>query len=434
MSLLTVGLNHNTAPLSIREAVAFPADEFDSALGDFLRLPHVREGAILSTCNRTELYAILDDDGQTGNGLTNEGMLCYWLCNRRGLNPADLRACFYVHHGREAVRHSLRVAAGLDSMILGEPQILGQMKNAYRSARAANGVGTLLTRLFEHSFAVAKQIRSQTDIGANPVSVAYAGVSLARQIFADVSKTSAMLIGAGDTIELTARYLSEIGVSRMIFANRSLERAQQLATQYQGYAISLDDIGAHLAEADMLISSTAAPGYLVQHTDLKKALRARRRKPMFALDLAVPRDIDPAAAELEDVYLYSVDDLQGVIDDNMRSRVEAANRADVMLDGRIDEYLEWIDSRQASYTIYAMREAAHASRDEVMAKARRQLARGDNPEDVLDFVGRTLTNKLLHSPSATLRKATGTRQQRLLGPARELFGLDPEPSQNQDPE
>lgn len=434
MSLLTVGLNHNTAPLSVREAAAFPADQFDSALDDFLRLPQVREGAILSTCNRTELYAILDDDVATSDGLAHDTILCDWLCKQRGLDPANMSGCFYIHHDRDAVRHSLRVAAGLDSMILGEPQILGQMKNAYRSARAARGAGTLLTRLFEHSFAVAKQIRSQTDIGANPVSVAYTGVSLARQIFTDVSKTCAMLIGAGDTIELTARYLAEIGVSRMIFANRSVDRAQTLATRYHGYAISLDDIAAHLAEADMLIASTAAPGYLVYRRDLKKAIRARRRKPMFALDLAVPRDIEPAASDLEDVYLYSVDDLQGVIDDNMRSRREAADRAGEMLDGRIDEYLEWVESRQATDTIRALRESAHLSRDQVLARARRQLARGDDPQAVLDFVGRTLTNKLLHAPSATLRKAAGARQQRLLGPARELFGLDDETLQDdQDP-
>lgn len=424
MSLLTVGLNHNTAPLSIREAVAFPPDQFDNALADFLRLPGVLEGAILSTCNRTELYAILDAEA----GPADAGLLIKWLATQRGINRATLSGCLYVHHGREAVRHSMRVAVGLDSMILGEPQILGQMKDAYRSARAACGAGMLLTRLFEHSFAVAKQVRNQTEIGANPVSVAYTGMSLARQIFADVSRTCAMLIGAGDTIELTARYLSEIGVSRMIFANRSLDRAQALATAYQGYAISLDDVATHLAEVDMLITSTAASGYLVRRSELKQAIRARRRRPMFALDLAVPRDIEPSAADLEDVYLYSVDDLQSVIDENMRSRRKAADRADEMLDGRIDEYLEWVDSRQATATIRSLRENANVLRDEVLATARRRLARGDDPDAVLDFVGRGLTNKLMHVPSATLRKAAGARQQRLLGPARELFGLEDEDS------
>ena len=416
MTLLTVGLNHITAPLSVRETAAFPPEQFDSALDDFLRLPHVHEGAILSTCNRTELYAVTDAPG--------DAELRHWLCAQRGLNDDAMARYFYIHRDRDTVRHSLRVAAGLDSMILGEPQILGQMKNAYRSARAARGAGPLLTRLFEHSFAVAKQIRSQTEIGANPVSVAYAGVSLARQIFADLSETCAMFIGAGETVDLAARYLAEAGVHRMIFANRSVERAQSLATRYHGYAIALEDVAAHLAEADMLVSSTAAPGYLVHYDQLRGAVKKRRRKPMFVLDLAVPRDIDPAAGELEDIYLYSVDDLQSVIDDNRRSREKAAALADGMLDVRIEEYIDWLDSRQATDTIRQLRDRAHTTREDVLAKAQRRLARGENAEDVLAFVGRTLTNKLMHEPSAALRKARGAHQQELLTSARHLFSLD----------
>ncbi|MES1926519.1 glutamyl-tRNA reductase [Salinisphaera sp. T31B1] len=416
MTLLTVGLNHTTAPLSVRETAAFPPEQFDSALDDFLRLPHVEEGAILSTCNRTELYAVTDAPGDAN--------LRDWLCHQRGLPCADMTQHFYVYRDRDTVRHSLRVAAGLDSMILGEPQILGQMKNAYRSARAARGAGPLLTRLFEHSFAVAKQIRSQTDIGANPVSVAYAGVSLARQIFADLGTTCAMFIGAGETIDLAARYLAETGVRRMVFANRSLDRAQALATRYHGYAIALSDIAGHLAEADMVVSSTAAPGYMVHLSQLKAAVKQRRRKPMFVLDLAVPRDIDPAAGELEDIYLYSVDDLQSVIDDNMASRQQAARLANGMLDARIEEYIDWLDSRQATDTIRIMRERAHQARAQVMAQARRRIARGDAAEDVLDFVGHTLTNKLMHAPSATLRKARGAHQQELLTGARALFQIE----------
>ncbi|ROO27710.1 glutamyl-tRNA reductase [Salinisphaera orenii MK-B5] len=423
MTLLTVGLNHNTAPLAVRETAAFPPEQFDDALGDLLRLPHVEEGAILSTCNRTELYAVTDAPG--------DGTLRDWLCRQRGLSAHDMSGHFYVYRDRDTIRHTLRVASGLDSMILGEPQILGQMKDAYRSARAARGTGPLLTRLFEHSFAVAKQIRSQTDIGANPVSVAYAGVSLARQIFADLSETCAMLIGAGDTIDLTARYLAEIGVSRMVFANRSVERAQALATRYHGYAIALADVPAHLAEADMVIASTAAPGYIVHFSQLKAAVKRRRRKPMFVLDLAVPRDIDPAAGELEDIYLYSVDDLQGVIDDNLRSREQAASLADGMLDARIEEYIDWLDSRRATDTIKALRRQAEAERDEVLDKARRRLARGDDTDAVLAFVGRTLTNKLMHPPSATLRHARGAHQQELLTGARELFQLG-EPEHDKD--
>ncbi len=426
MTLLTVGLHHNTAPLSVRETAAFPPEQFNSALDDFLRLPHVEEGAILSTCNRTELYAVTDAPG--------DAHLRDWLCAQRGLSSADMAQHFYIYRDRETVRHSLRVASGLDSMILGEPQILGQMKTAYRSARAARGAGPLLTRLFEHSFAVAKQIRSQTEIGANPVSVAYAGVSLARQIFADLGTTCAMFIGAGETIDLAARYLSETGVRRMVFANRSLDRAQALATRYHGYAIALADVPAHLAEADMVISSTAAPGYLVHFSQLKAAVKQRRRKPMFVLDLAVPRDIDPAAGELEDIYLYSVDDLQSVIDDNKASRQQAAKLADGMLDPRIEEYIDWLDSRQATDTIKIMRQRADDSRAEVLAKAHQRLARGESVDDVLDFVGRTLTNKLMHAPSATLRKARGAHQQELLSGARTLFQIEDAFDHTDDPD
>jgi len=426
MTLLTVGLNHNTAPLAVRETAAFPPEQFDTALEDFLCLPHVEEGAILSTCNRTELYAVTEAPG--------DAALRDWLCAQRGLDNAEMARHFYIHRDRESVRHTLRVAAGLDSMILGEPQILGQMKDAYRHARGARGAGPLLTRLFEHSFAVAKQIRSETDIGANPVSVAYAGVSLARQIFADLSKSCAMLIGAGETIELTARYLAEIGVQRMVFANRSIERAQRLATRYHGYAIALPDVPTHLPEADMVITSTAAPGYILHLSHLRAAVKSRRRKPMFVLDLAVPRDIDPAAGELEDIYLYSVDDLQGVIQDNRRSREQAAALANHMLDSRIQEYIDWLDSRQATDTIKAIRTRAEYSRDDVMAKARRQLARGQPADEVLDFVGRTLTNKLMHEPSATLRKARGAHQQQLLSTARTLFQLDDPPDNDPGPD
>lgn len=426
MSLLTIGLNHHTAPLSVREAVALPADQFTDVLNEYLCLPQIREGAILSTCNRTELYAIIDDDISS----QRDGGLRQWLCHRRGLDPQRLQDCFYIHRGREVVRHSLRVAAGLDSMVLGEPQILGQMKAAYRSAQAARGTGPLLARLFEHSFTVAKVVRTRTDISANPISVAYVGISLARQIFTEVADTTAMLVGAGETIDLTARYLAEIGVERMIFANRSLDRAQDLASRYHGSAIALADIPVHLADADQLITSTAAPDYIVQAEHIKQALRKRRRKPMFVLDLAVPRDIEPDSARFEDVYLYSVDDLQSVIDENKRSRAEAATQADRIIDSRIDEYLEWVDSRQSTDTIRAIRRHAATQREQVMARARRRLARGEDPDAVLEFATRRLSNKLMHQPSAVLRKAVGSRQQRLLGPARELFGLDDDADSN----
>lgn len=415
MSLLTVGLNHNTAPLAVRERVAFPPGQSDEALTRLAELPDVREGAILSTCNRTEIYALAQ--GETDTHLRR------WVCEQRGLDATALAPHFYAYRGRDSIRHALRVAAGLDSMIVGEPQILGQMKEAFRQAQAAATVGPFLTRLFEHSFAVAKDIRTETDIGSNPVSVAYAGVSLARRIFSDFNETTAMLIGAGDTVELTARHLAEAGLQRMIFANRNLQRAQDLATRYRGFAIALDQIANHLADADIVVASTAAPTYVVGLNSLRQAVKQRRRRPMFALDLAVPRDIEPAAGTMEDVYLYSVDDLEGVIQENMRSREQAALAADRMIDTRIDEFIAWMDSRAAVDAITTLRGNADATRAEVVAKGRRMLEQGQDADEVIQFVGRSLTNKLLHEPTAALRQARGDEQQRLLQAVRTLFNL-----------
>lgn len=416
MTLLTVGLNHNTAPLAVRETVAFPPAQCREALARLLRLPQVAEGAILSTCNRTELYTVsrgADDDA-----------LRRWLCDQRGLDAAGLAPHFYVYRDRDSIRHTLRVAAGLDSMILGEPQILGQMKDAFRQAQAARSAGPLLTRLFEHSFAVAKSVRSETGIGANPVSVAYAGVGLARQIFSDFGETTAMLIGVGDTIELTARHLADAGLHRLIFANRGLERAQALAQRFKGYAIPLEDIDAHLAEADMVVAATTAPSYVLSLAAVREALRQRRRKPVFMLDLAVPRDVEPAVGELEDVYLYTVDDLRGVIDENLRSRQQAALVADGMIDARIDEFYAWLDSRRAADTIRALRRGAHDRREEVLDKARRMLAAGKDRDEVLNFVARSITNKLIHEPTTALRETRGEEQRGLLETVRRLYGLD----------
>lgn len=416
MTLLTVGLNHNTAPLAVRETVAFPPAQCQEALAGLVRLPQVAEGAILSTCNRTELYTVSRD--------ANDEALRHWLCDQRGLDAAGLAPHFYVYRDRDSIRHTLRVAAGLDSMILGEPQILGQMKDAFRQAREAHSAGPLLTRLFEHSFAVAKSVRSETGIGANPVSVAYAGVGLARQIFSDFGETTAMMIGVGDTIELTTRHLAEAGLHRLIFANRNLERAQALAQRFKGYAIPLEDIDAHLAEADMVVTATAAPTYVVSLKTVREAVRERRRKPIFMLDLAVPRDVEPTVGELEDIYLYTVDDLQGVIQENLSSRRQAALLADSMIDARIDEFYAWLDSRSAADTIRELRREAENRGEEVLAKAQRMLAAGKTPEEVMAFVTHTLTNKLIHEPTAALRHARGEEQRELLDSIRRLYGLD----------
>jgi glutamyl-tRNA reductase len=415
MRLFTVGLNHNTAPLALREAVAFTDPQLPEGLQTLTALPGIEEGAILSTCNRTEIYAVCEGDTTPPLG--------EWLCQQRRLEAARLTPYLYTHSGRDSVRHTLRVAAGLDSMILGEPQILGQMKQAYRQARVAHTAGPLLSRMFQHAFSVAKLVRSSTSIGANPVSVAYAAVRLAQQIFSDFAARTAMLVGAGDTIELAARHLHDHGLGRMIFANRSVERAQLLASQYHGYAIRLDEIDKHLAEADMVISATGSDHVILPMPAVRQALLARKRRPMFLVDLAVPRDIDPAVAELEDAYLYTVDDLRNVIEDNLRSRREAATAAEAIISERTEEFMAWMHSRSATGTINQLRSQAERDRDEVLERARRLLAQGKPIDEVLDYVGSTLTNKLMHSPTSRLRQAGPEDQRKLLEAARQLFNL-----------
>jgi glutamyl-tRNA reductase len=285
--------------------------------------------------------------------------------------------------------------------------------------------------MFQHAFSTAKLVRTTTRIGASPVSVAFAAVRLAQQIFADFGERTGMLIGAGDTAELAAKHLSEQGLGRMIFANRSLDRAQMLASHFHGYAIALDEIGKHLAEADIVISATSSETPLLSVATVRAALATRRRRPMFLVDLAVPRDIDPAVAELEDAYLYTVDDLRDVIEEGLRTRREAAVHAEAIIAERTDEFMTWLHSRSATHVINTLRGSAERNRDEVIDRARRLLAQGRPPEEVLQYLGETLTNRLLHLPTVRLREASPAEQRRLLEAARRLFDLD---TDSQDPE
>lgn len=346
-----------------------------------------------------------------------------WLSRYHGLPVSRIQPYLYRHEDHLAVKHVLRVASGLDSMVLGEPQILGQVKTAYRQASDAGTVGTLLNRLFQHAFAVAKQVRTDTRIGASPVSVAFAAVSLSRQIFADLKQYTAMLIGAGETIELVARHFHELGIGRLIVANRTLERAHGLAAQFDGYAVNLAEIPAHLAEADIVVSSTASAATVLQRDTVEQALHQRRRRPMFLVDIAVPRDIDPAVADLEDVYLYTVDDLQDIIQENLRSRQAAAEQAEEIVATQVEHFMGWLRTRGSTDSIRALRQQAEAVRDTVHSQALRRLERGDSPAEVLQFLSNTLTNKLIHSPSATLRQASGEGRDDIVELIQQIYRL-----------
>jgi glutamyl-tRNA reductase len=414
MPLIALGLNHLTAPVSLREQVAFDADAAGEALRELKAEPGVEEALILSTCNRTELYVGVAEGAEQAPQA--------WLNRHHRLTPGKLDEFLYRHDEDAAVRHMFRVATGLDSMVLGEPQILGQVKDAYQLARDARALGAPLDRLLQHTFAVAKRVRTDTRIGAHTVSVAFTAVRLAEQVFTDLNQACVLLIGAGDTIELAARHLVDKQVSRLIVANRTLENAQELATRYGGYATALADLPQHLAEADIVISSTAARQPVVTRPMVERAVAARRRKPMFMVDIAVPRDIDPAVASLEDVYLYAIDDLQQVIDENRRSREAAAREAETIIDLQVDRYMAWRRALTLRNPAIDLRQHAERYRDEVLAKAQAMLARGKSPDDALAFLANTLTNKLLHHPSARLREAALNGDLDLLHAAGRLYG------------
>lgn len=416
MSLFALGINHKTAPVAIRERVSFDAAAIPAALAELIAMPGVDEAAIVSTCNRTEIYCELVADA------TDE--IEHWLIEARGTAGDDLARRLYRHRGDAVVRHLLRVAGGLDSMVLGEPQILGQIKQAYETARAAGAVGPLLHRLFQHAFTVAKEIRSDTAIGESPVSVSFAAIGLARQIFADFAPLTALLVGAGETIELTARHLKNQGIGRMIIANRHVERAQALAEEFQAYAIGLADLPAHLDEADIVIAATASPEPLVDVALIEKALTGRKRKPIFMVDLSVPRNIAPAVGEIDDIYLYTIDDLGRVIDAGLKARQAAADEAEDIIDVQVERFDHLLRTLDAVPTIRGMRTQMNDARDRTLERARQMIEIGHSAEDALDYLANTLTNRLLHMPTARLRKAGEEGRAEVIKAAQDLFGIE----------
>ena len=415
MHLVTLGINHKTAPVALREQAAFDPQTLPDALRAITEAG-AGEATILSTCNRTELYCGLD-------GASDESLID-WFCHYHKLTPRTVRPYLYIHDGRLAVAHAFRVASGLDSLVLGEPQILGQMKTAFAAAHKAGTTGKLLNRLFQHTFSVAKQVRTDTAIGANAVSVAYAAVSLARRIFDNLSHQTVLLIGAGEMIELAARHLKEQGIRRMIVANRTVERASSLGGIYGAEAVSLLELSDYLASADIVISCTASLLPLLGKGAVESALKARKHRPMFLVDLAVPRDIEPEVGELSDVYMYTIDDLKGVIEENMESRQVAARQAETIIEGEVIEFMRWVRSLDSVPTVRALRAATEALRDAELERARRALERGEPAEQVLLRFAHALTNKFMHAPSTTLRDAKTGSDLDLVGATRALFRLD----------
>ena len=416
MPLIALGLNHQTAPLALREKVALDAGSLPAALAALAALDGVEEAALLSTCNRTEVYA------QVSPG--REHAVAQWLARHHGLEAEALSSYLYQHTDGDAVRHLFRVATGLDSMILGEPQILGQVKEAWQAAHDAQSLRNPLDRLFQQTFAVAKRVRTDTRIGAHPVSVAFAAVRLARQVFAQIDQASVLLIGAGDTIELAARHLADAKVKRLLVANRTLEHAQTLAGRHGGVALPLSELGRHLPEADIVITATASREPILDRAQVAAALKVRKHRPMFLLDLAVPRDITADVAELADVYLYTVDDLEQVIEENRASRREAAQQAEAIIDLQVEHYLSWWQAQGRQDALKHLRSDGALAREQALAKAQEQLAQGEDPQQVIKRLAHQLTNRLLHAPTTALRQAALDGDSDLLRAAERLFKSD----------
>ncbi len=415
MRLQILGLNHNTAPVEIREQVVFAGDEVGRAVARLTDIEGVDEAVLLSTCNRTEFYVITSDGGRD--------RLQDWLTNERGLDPGFASTLFTLDSD-DAIRHIFRVACGLDSMVLGETQILGQLKDAVRSAQDAGTVGQHLTRLFQHTFSVAKKVRTDTEIGANPVSVASAAVRLAQQFFAGFEQHTALLVGAGVTIELVAKHLTGRDIGRLFVANRNVERARNLASKFGGYALPLSELEGTLPEADILITSTASAEPIIRKEQVKAAMKVRKRKPVFAVDIAVPRDIAPDVAEVDDLYLYTIDDLQQVIQDGQTSREAAAVDANRILDDEIRRYLSIERAKQVSPLIVALREQGGIIREGVLHEAQRRLDKGVDTREVIEFATASLMKKLLHNPSVRLREAAESDDHEIIDATRKLFGID----------
>ena len=399
MALFTLGINHRTAPLSVRERVAFHAEELRRALTDLTGNARAHEVAILSTCNRTELYCQAD----------SAEAVSQWLADYRRVPQREIEPYLYVHPERDAVRHAFRVASGLDSMVVGEPQILGQMKEAVRIAREEGALGATLNKLFQNSFAVAKDVRSTTAIGANIVSMAAAAVRLAGRIFEQIADQRVLFIGAGEMIELCATHFAAQQPKQIVVANRTIDRGQALADRFGATAIRLEDVAERLADFDIVITCTASQLPIIGLGLVERAIKARRHRPMFMVDLAVPRDVEVEVGELDDVFLYTVDDLAQIVQDGMEARQSAVGEAESIVDARVEGFLQWLHTRDSVPLIRALRDSSERMRRHEMEHALKLLARGDDPAKVLDQLSHRLTNKFLHAPTQALHQTEGNR-------------------------
>lgn len=425
MQLLAVGLNHTTAPVSLREKVAFPADQLGQAVAAACAwfdksggLPQAREAAILSTCNRTEIYAATPLNADV-NAIID--VTAHFVADYHKLSYAELRPYLYALPQVGAVRHAFRVASGLDSMVLGEPQILGQMKDAVRQAEAAGGLGTYLHQMFQRTFAVAKEVRSTTEIGAHSVSMAAAAVRMSQRIFDNLSEQHVLFIGAGEMIELCATHFAAQNPKSLTIANRTLERGEQLAHRFNGRALRLAELPDQLSQFDVVVSCTASTLPIIGLGMVERAIKARRRKPMFMVDLAVPRDIESEVERLDDVFLYTVDDLGAAVQTGMENRQAAVAQAEAIIETRVQSFMHWVDGRAVVPLIQDLHESGELMRQTELERARKLLAKGEDIQVVLEALSRGLTAKFLHGPQQALHNADADERARLAQLLPQLF-------------
>jgi glutamyl-tRNA reductase len=412
MQLVALGINHQSAPLAIREKIAFPPEAVVPALHDVLHSHGAAEAAILSTCNRTELYCRTSEPDA----------LLEWLSRHHPLDQAELARYVYRLEHRDVARHAFRVASGLDSMVLGEAQILGQMKQAVRTAGQAGSLGWLLNKLFQRTFSVAKEVRSRTDIGANSVSLAAAAVRVASRIFEDLSRQSILFVGAGEMIELALTHFAARSPKRITIANRTPERAHGLADRFDGEVITLEALPDHVAAHDIIVSCTASTLPILGKGLMERAVKARRHRPVVMIDLAVPRDIEPEVGTLDDVFLYSIDDLGHIVEQGIGQRQAAATQAEAIIEASVSNFVHWMEARDAVPTIRQLRDQAEQYRAAELDRARRMLARGDDPHEVMEAMSHGLVNKMLHEPTHALNHARSEERAQLVEMLQRWFG------------
>jgi glutamyl-tRNA reductase len=414
MPLHVLGINHHSAPLEVREKLAFPPETQSDALTSLASRPGVAEAVLVSTCNRTEVYCRADDPGTVRA----------WLKDQAARSGLEIEGHLYAHSDSEAVRHAFRVAAGLDSMVLGEPQILGQVKQSVRTAEHSGTLGTTLGRLFQHTFSVAKEVRTQTAIGAQSISMSAAALRLAQNLFGDISRTRMLLIGVGEMVELAATYFVAQGPQQVVVANRTLARGEAFAERFNGTAIALEQLPERLHEFDVVITGTASTLPILSKSAFERALKSRRYRPMFVVDFAVPRDVEPEAAEIEDLFLYTIDDLGTIVQEGAGQRQAAVAEAETIVDRQVEAFQAWLKARGAVPVIVQLRARADEYRAAELAKARARLAKGEDPGKVLEGLATGLVNKILHHPTQALNRAVDGERDALMRAIETLFPDD----------